>query len=136
MTLNEYIQTHTERGECKCGKCCDVGQKPDPSGHTADMIFFKVAIVGNPTVEEFAKLTKGHHGEFCECNPLDGKEHNYLELGGWIGDQGRALQYMALGVLLGKFKLLTPRTMFGGLIDEKMVQQMAGAGMVAVQAPA
>jgi hypothetical protein len=69
----------------------------------------------------------------AHCDPLDGEEHNYLELGGWIGDQGLALQYMGLGVLLGVFKLLSPRTMLGDLITEEMGREMVGTGMLSIQ---
>ena len=54
------------------------------------------------------ELTQKHRGEFGDCDPMDGGEHNYMELGGWIGDQGIAMQYMGLGVLLGVFNLLSP----------------------------
>ncbi len=41
-----YVQNNTERGLCTCGRCCDYANKPEdkqPTGHTADLIFFKVA---------------------------------------------------------------------------------------------
>lgn len=125
---------HTIRGECTCGKCIGVGTKPDPTGHTADLVFFKVAANGKPSAEEFKRLTTEAHGEFGNCDPLDGKEHNYLELGGWIGDQGLAMQYMALGSLLGVFSLLTPITMLKLPADDPLVKEMAGMGLIAVQA--
>jgi hypothetical protein len=78
-------------------------------------------------------LTREHRGEFGPCDPLDGREHSYLELGGWIGDQGRALQYMALGSLLGVFDLLTPRSVIGPTIDEQLAMKLAGAGYVTVK---
>src|ERR1035438_6545721 len=134
MTIQEYVTNHTERGECKCGKCADVGTKPDPIGHTADIVFFKVKAVNSPSIEEFKRLTEDAKGEFCAVNPFDGKEHSYLELGGWIGDQGLAMQYMGLGTLLGLFQLLTPITMLGLAADDPLTQKMAGAGMISVQA--
>lgn len=133
-TIGRYVTEHVERGECKCGKCIDVGSKPDPAAaHTADLIFFKAAIKGQPSREEFEQLTRQHAGEFGPCNPLDGEEHGYIELGGWIGDQGIALEYMALGYLLGVFDLLTPRTVLGEQVDEKLAMEMAGAGYVTVK---
>jgi hypothetical protein len=138
MTIQHFVIEHTSRGECSCGKCFDVGNKSDLVGHTADMVFFKVAAIGNPSVEEFRRLTAENRGEFSQCNPFDGKEHNYLELGAWIGDQGIAMQYMALGSLLGVFKLLTPITMLklpaNDLLVNLLVKQMAGMGMISVQA--
>lgn len=132
MTIQQYVDRHTIRGECKCEKCFDVGDKPDPAGHTADMVFFKVALAGEPSLEEFKRLTSEARGEFGECDPFDGKDHSYMELGGWIGDQGLAMQYMALGNLLGAFNLLTPITMFKLEPDDPLVQNMAGAGMVGI----
>jgi len=107
-SLVDYVLRHTERGECNCGRCLDRGDKPDPDGHTVDLGFFKVA-----------------------ANPLDGGEHNYMQLGGWIGDQGLAMQYMGLGVLLGVFKLLSP-SMLGITSDDPMFMQMIGAGFLSI----
>lgn len=133
MSLPDFVIASTERGECNCGKCADRGDKPDPVGHSVDNGFFVVAKRGEPSADTFVALTKAHHGEFNTVNPLDGAEHNYLELGGWLGDQGLALQYMALGSLLGVFTLMTPKTMLPG-IDDEISRQMARMGMVAVQA--
>lgn len=126
MNLTDYVLAHTDRGECRCGKCI-----PDPEGHTADVYFFPVAIRNAPSLDEFKALTAAHRGEFTECDPFDGKEHSYIELGGWIGDQGLAMQYMGLGALLGAFTLLTPKLL---PIPKELQDQMAGAGMVSIQA--
>ena len=107
IDLTKYVYEHTVRGECQCGKCIDRGDAPDPEGHTIDMVFFKVAVRNNPTLEEFKALTvASKDGEFCSVDPFDGWEHSYLELGAWIGDQGMAMLYMALGASLGAFDLL------------------------------
>lgn len=128
-SIAEYVQLHTRRGECKCGLCCDRGDAPDPSGHTVDMVFFKVAVENEPTADEFKALTKAHAGDFANCDPLDRKEHGYMELGAWIGDQGLAMLYMALGVALGVFKLFSPR-MLG--LDDETAMMMAQNGMLSV----
>lgn len=133
MGLNRYVIEHTERGECRCGQCCDRGEAPDPTGHTVDMVFFPVSARGGPTREEFERLTRVHRGEFAGCDPLDGAEHSYVELGGWLGDQGAALRYMGLGVLLGAFRLLSPRAMLGDAVDEGTAMMMAQAGLLSVQ---
>lgn len=122
---------HTERGECKCGKCIDVGSKADPQGHTVDMVFFKVVKRGEPTPEEFMRLSAAHRGDFTSVDPFDGKEHSYLELGAWIGDQGLAMQYMALGCLLGVFTLLSPMTVLE--VEGPLAMQMAQAGYLSIQ---
>ena len=130
--LGEYVSAFTQRCECQCGRCCDGGARPDPE-HAVDLVFFKVAIVGEPALAEFESIARSHDGVFCECDPFDGKEHGYLELGGWLGDQGLALLFMGLGALLGRFTLLTPRTVMPGL-PEDIVLRMAGAGLVTVLA--
>ena len=130
-SLVEYVLAHTERGDCKCGKCIDTSGAPDPQGHTIDMVFFKVAAKESPSKEEFIRLTKGHKGEWGDVDPLDGQEHNYMELGGWIGDQGIAMMYMALGVSVGEFDLLSP-ALLG--VNDKQALEMAGIGFLAIQA--
>lgn len=132
--LGNYVIGHTERGECKCGQCIDKGDKPEPQGHTADLIFFKVAKRENPTAEEFRRLTLDSlQGAYCNCDPLDGREHSYIELGGWIGDQGVAMQYMALGALLGVFELLTPRTVLGLAESDDSAVKLASQGFLSIR---
>jgi hypothetical protein len=131
--LVQYVLDHTKRGECQCGLCADKGSSADPAGHTVNMIFFKVAAQGADK-ETFLRLTADHEGDFGDCNPLDGVEHGYMELGGWIGDQGLAMQYMALGTSLGVFTLLTPLSMLGFPADDPIVMEMAQRGYVTVQA--
>ena len=109
MGLAEYVIEHSERGACQCGRCVDAPDDPaskQPAGHTADLGFFKVALRNNPTREEFAAKIRAHTGEFCECKPLDGGVFDYIGLGGWIGDQGLAMQFMGLGALLGMWHVL------------------------------
>ncbi len=131
MKLIEYVNRHTDRGECQCGKCFDRGTHPDPTGHVADMVFFPVAAVNSPKPAQLANLIRQHKGEFNDCDPLDGNEHGFLELGGWLGDQGLALKFMGLGSLLGLFTLLTPKTMG---VPEDMAMMMAEQGLVTIQA--
>ena len=102
--------------------------------HTADLIFFKVSKREGADAKEFKKLARAHAGEFRECDPFDGKEHGYQELGAWIGDQGMAMMFMGLGHLLGIFDLLTPRTILPPDLAEEMAMQMAQSGMVTVKA--
>lgn len=129
--LPRYVIEHTERGECNCGLCLDRGESPDPQ-HAIDTGFFKVALKNSPDLATFLTLTRAHIGDFAECDPMDGKEHGYMELGAWLGDQGVALRYMALGHMLEAFTLLTPRTVLGQDIPDDLVQQFAGAGLVTV----
>lgn len=129
MTLHEYLKTHCERGACQCGKCVDAPANPSeeqPKGHTADLIFFQVRAIGDPSVEGLIAAIKDHCGEL---DLLDGKEHSYLEIGAWIGDQGYALMLMGLGSILGLWHLMTPRVLG---FPEDMAMKLAGAGMISI----
>jgi hypothetical protein len=134
--VRNYVELHAERGACQCGRCIDAPPDPgndQPSGHTADTIFFKVRAVNDPTADELWQLVRANRqGEFNEVDLFDGTEHNYLELGGWIGNQGVALMLMGLGNLLGLWDLLTPRTMLPAGLPDDLVMQMAGQGYVAI----
>ncbi len=142
MDLYNFVTENTVRGDCQCGKCIDAPgnalgpdrESQQPDGHTADLIFFKVSAVGEPDAEELRRLIKDHKGDYGEVDLFDGAEHGYMEIGAWIGDQGVAMMLMGLGSLLGLWRLLTPRTVLGALIDEDRVQQMAGMGMINIQA--
>lgn len=137
-SLYQFLQDHCVRGACQCDRCIDAPENPQdkqPTGpHTADLIFFKVSATGNPNVEELTAAIKAHKGEYGEVDLFDGKEHSYLEIGGWIGDQGAAMMLMGLGAILGLWQLLTPRTVLGPSIPDDLVMQMAQAGMVTIQA--
>ena len=137
--LATFVADMTVRGECQCGRCFDKGDRPDPVGpHVVDLMFFKVGLSQTSTPieaarERFIELTKANlKGEFGDVDVLDRNEHSYIELGGWIGDQGLAMQYMGLGTILGVFQLLTPRTILGNTIPETLAMQMAGNGMISV----
>jgi hypothetical protein len=128
----QFIRKYSERGTCRCGKCFDhPGVDKQPPGHTADLVFFNVCAKDNPDPQEFRKLIENNkQGEFCELDPWDGTEHGYIDVGGWIGDQGLALQFIGLGHLLGLWQIITPK-MLPGLPDD-LIMQMAGAGMVSI----
>ncbi len=133
MTLADYVAKHTVRGACQCGKCCDAPDEPSerqPNGHTSDLFFFQVAKKGEPTVEELTALIREYRGGFIKLDPLDGEEHNYIELGGWIGDQGLAMQFMGLGELLGLWRVMTPNCLPG--LPQELKANMAGKGLVSI----
>lgn len=136
MTLPDYILAHTERGECTCGRCQPVPAEPGPktNRHTADLIFFKVCTKNRPTPGQLRILIDDHVSEYGPCDLFDGKEHSYLEIGGFVGDQGVALMLMGLGSLLGLWQLLTPYTVLGTDTPPELAMQMAGVGYVAIQA--
>ena len=134
--LQEYVVSHVVRGDCTCGKCVDAKKHPvQPSGHTANLVFFKVVADNNPDAAKLKELIKASvAGSHCNVDVFDGAEHNYMELGGWIGDQGVALMLMGLGDLLGLWKLLTPVNMLRLEADDPLCQQMAGMGMITIKA--
>jgi hypothetical protein len=130
MNLGEYVSNHALRGACTCGKCIDAPPNPkahQPEGHTADVMFFKVAMINDPEMETFQSLVNEQFPHW-----LDGEEHSYLEMGADIGDQGIALTTMALGYLLGTWKLSTPRSMMPFLPPD-LQMKMAGMGMVTIK---
>lgn len=127
--LTDFIDKYVERDECRCGKCIDVGNKPDLTEHTADMIFFKVCLKSTPDSETLRQLFINN--DFLN-NMVDGQEHNYIEVGAWVGDQGIGLMLMGAGSLLKLWDLRTPRTMLPPGLSDDLVMQMAGQGMVAI----
>lgn len=130
--LGEYVMAHTERGACRCGHCCDAPENPEehqPNGHTVDLFFFEVSKRGGPDPDQMRELVQEHEGVHNEVDLFDGGEHGYMELGGWIGDQGLAMQMMGLGALLGLWKVFQPRLL--GIPDD-LAQTMAGQGMVVI----
>lgn len=133
--LVQFVVDHTLRSACRCGKCIDPG---DPNvfllPHTVNMFFFDVCAVNNPLKEEFLALIAKHEGEFgTVMNPLEG-EHSYIEVGGWIGDQGLGMQFMALGKLLGVWGIMHPGMILNVNDPQQKVlaEQMAGMGMVSI----
>ena len=127
--LVDYVSTKAIRGACKCGRCIDASPHPEtqqPNGHTVNLTFFEVASRGGDKAELLA-LVRAEHPEL-----LDGAEHNYLEVGGKLGDQGLALMLIGLGHVLGAWKALSPHTMLPDGDDDLKIQ-MAGMGMVSLQ---
>lgn len=127
QALVDYIRNYAERGACTCGRCVEsitVDQAGDitdvkltdpveaakhqPTGHTADLGFFKVKANDGASAEELTRLIKANKtGEFCDLDVLDGLPHDYIELGGWIGSQELALMLIGLGTVLGLWDLMS-----------------------------
>jgi hypothetical protein len=135
--LRAYIVKYAERGACRCGRCVDAPADPaaaQPTGHTADVVFFEVSAREGANADALrALIAASRHGDFADVDPLDGAEHGYMELGGWLGDQGLALMFMGLCSVLGVCQLLTPKSVLGSLIDDDMAMQLAGSGMVTIR---
>ena len=134
QTLRMYVANHTRTGACICGMCLDAPKdaaKCQPSGDTANVVFFKVKVVDNPDVDSFKQLIVQHKGEFMDIDVFDGAEHNYIDIGAWIGDQSAALAFMGMGNLLGLWELTTPLSM--GLPAD-MCNTLAQNGMISIKA--
>ena len=128
--LRDFVLEHTARNACRCGSCVHDNVEKKPSGHTVDMFFFDVCMIGAPEPQRFRDLIAAHQApwEDRDMNPLDGKEHGYIEFGGWIGDQSEGMQCMALGKLLGLWDILQPAMIMPR--ESPVAQQMAGMGMI------
>lgn len=129
MKLYEYVADKAIRGACTCGLCIDRVANPEdhqPEGHTVDMVFFKVAKKDDATKEDFLALVRSEFPHW-----LDGEEHNYIQMGAEIGDQGLAIMCIALGHLLGAWMALSPAAL--GL-PKDLQKIMAGSGMLTMKA--
>lgn len=101
-----------------------------PEGISLDLC--KVVINGMPEQSTFLALIGENKSGFMESvDALDGKEHSFIELGAWLGSQGLAMAFMAIGVHLKVFSLLSPSTLFPGLPDD-VAHAMAGSGLVSI----
>ena len=108
------------------------------AGDFVDVHYIRLEVFSGDA-EELRKLIEatGGKGEFCDANLLDGNEHGYMEIGGWIGDQTLALALMGLGAKLGLWRLITPKDILklAGLEgDKEMADAMAGRGLVTIKA--
>lgn len=118
--LIEYVREHTVI-------------PPESGQPCADQVFFSVGARNQPDASKLKELVQNNKkGEFCDVDLFDGGEHNYIEIGAWIGDQGLALTLMGLGTLLGLWKSLTPKTVLGTLPKE-LETRMAQQGFVSIQ---
>lgn len=100
------------------------------------MIFFGLNASPTASAETLLDMIKNHTGCFNEVDLLDGNEHGFIELGGWLGDQGLALTFMGLGTSLGLWDLLTPKTMLGESVDNVTALEMAGSGLITIKSHA
>lgn len=129
MNLINYVLKNASRGPCTCGKCLNAPNNPQdkqPGGHTVDLTFFKVSkLSGNK--DKFLKLAKEEYPHW-----FDGNEHDYIEVGADMGDQGIAFMTIGLGHLLGVWKALSPEIIMP-FLDDDLKMKMAGMGMVSLQ---
>jgi hypothetical protein len=124
-----------------CGKCTDVPTKKfQPEWHTADVQFFKVALKNSHSTDvykeimknDFVRLIKNHKGIYKEIDLFDGDEHNFVDIGAWIGDQGVALELMGMGELLGLWKVTTPNRLAPDFSEDTR-SMLAEAGYISIK---
>lgn len=115
--LTDYILTHSIQ-----------------SDKGSDVVFFKVKATNDASADELIIAIKEHKGIHCELNPLDGNEHNYIDLGGWLDSQELALRIMGIGYELGLWDLLTPKKMLGEALPDDVEQKLAGSGLITIKA--
>jgi len=141
INLAEYVVDNCIRGSCTCGRCIDSpAKKFQPDGHTADVQFFKVALKNSGLTDvdkdvikkNFIELIKNHKGIYSEIDLFDGNEHNFIEIGGWIGSQGVALELMGMGELLGIWKVATPDRLAHEFSEETR-DMLARAGYISIK---
>jgi hypothetical protein len=98
-----------------------------------EMDLCRVDVIESPDKDAFISLIGiNKSGVFCSVDVLNGDEHGYIELGGWIGDQGLALRFMAIGVYLDIFTLLSPSTLMPDAPSE-LKKNMAQSGLVTIK---
>ncbi len=121
-----------------CGRCVDTSaKKSQTDGHTVDLQFFKVALKNSRLTDSdkeimkntLIQLIKDHKGIYGDIDLFDGNEHNFVEIGGWIGNQGVALELMAMGELLGIWKVTTPDGIAPNFSEETR-KMLAEAGYI------
>jgi hypothetical protein len=114
--LRDYVKEHTvHSGE-----------------YGIDVHFFKVMPVLPliPADEFRAMILAAGRGEFTNIDSkFLAQGPSYIEFGGWLGDQGLALCFMALGEHFGLWKVITPA--FFGLTGVEAATA-AGNGLLLV----
>lgn len=125
--LAEYVMENAVRGDCRCGQCVDgppPGMGQQPTGHTADVVFFRVAAKPGASAETLKALVKVEQPGY-----LDGVEHSYIQVGADLGNQGVGLMLIGLGAVLGVWSILSVDSIMPGAPDE-LRMALAGRGLV------
>lgn len=106
---------------------------PSHEDDAVNMHFFKVSLTEmcTLTAEELKAMIVaaevGYYGDIPLKRLLSGP--SYIEIGAWIGDQGLAMHFMALGNILGLWDIIIPETLG---ITGKQADEMAGMGFVMI----
>jgi len=122
MELLNFIREHAQELPAQHGT------------EATNLVFFNIQARGNPDARVLRELIQSTAGTFTSVDLFDGGEHSYIEIGAWLGSQHVALALMGLGVQLGLWQLLSPRTMFGDSLTPAEEQAIAGSGLISIQA--
>lgn len=130
MKLYDYVVENSVQGACCCGRCVDAPEDPEseqPSGHTTDVVFFKVSAGPNASKEVFLRLVEAEFPVW-----LDGQVHSFLEVYADLGDRVVALTAMGLGEVLGVWQVMTPVRLLP-FISKELSLEMATLGCFALR---
>jgi hypothetical protein len=138
--LAKFVVEQCIRGDCICRECIDASEKFQPNGHSVDVHFFKVVMRKSELTSadkeiiknNFIILIKNHKGIYKDIDIFNGGEYDFIEIGAWIGDQGIALTFMAMGELLGIWNVITPDRVASDLSEETK-DMLAKAGFISIQ---
>lgn len=78
------------------------------------------------TLKQFPRLDPDILPEF-------GRGPNYIEAGSIIGSQRTAFLLFATGEVLGFWQVVTPRKLFGNIINDSLNREMIGRGYVTIE---
>jgi hypothetical protein len=109
--------------------------EPPKNPKIIDVYFYKIGITGDPDKDEFMHLIETFEGRFIDrVNLFDGKEHDFMELGAWLGSQMTALGFMAIGAYFELWDVLTPNNMLPASATQEIKDLLARSGFVAIVA--
>jgi hypothetical protein len=120
------LVTYVKHTAVKCGL------NDDEEG-LIDVHFFKVKARKGADKRLLVRLVEEFPGDMKECNPFDGKEHNFMDLGAWIGTQELALLFMGLAGSLNLCNVMSPNTMLGDMVSKDAKDNMAKSGFISMQ---
>jgi hypothetical protein len=101
-----------------------------PGDDVVDMYIMSVKCLPGIDAVTLINLINNSAPAFDSPRPTEEGEHNYIEVGAFVGDQGMALRLMALGSHLKLWTVITPKTI--PKLDKALMDQMAGMGFVSI----
>jgi hypothetical protein len=128
--LREYVLHHTVR--------LPMDAAPDVRRQfreVVDVEFFLVGVGSDADASCLQDLVQASENGFAhDMNPFDGNLHSYLEVGGWIGDQGLALHFMGLAHALKLAEIPSLGGEIAGVeLPSQVKSEMLRAGALCIQ---